>query len=134
MENPLSQVWERARACPEYAEGVRVGTTDKAKELRRNQTDAERTLWGHLRDRRLERYKFRRQRPLGKYIVDLICLEERLIVEVDGGQHSGRQMYDSERDEWLESQGYRVLRFWNNQVLNEIESVKEVILATLKDD
>ena len=101
--------------------------------LRRNQTDAERPLWKHLRDRRFEGFKFRRQRPLGRYIVDLICLEERLIVEVDGGQHSGRQMYDSERDQWLGSQGYRVLRFWNNQVLNEIDAVKEAILATLVD-
>ena len=112
---------------------MRVGTTDRAKQLRRNQTDAERNLWKYLRDRRLEGYKFRRQRPLGRYIVDLICLEEKLIVEVDGGQHSGQQMYDSERDEWLESQGYRVLRLWNNQVLNEIEAVKEAILATLED-
>jgi very-short-patch-repair endonuclease len=77
---------------------------DRAKELRRNQTDAERTLWTHLRDRRLEGYKFRRQRPLGRYIVDLICLEEMLVVEVDGGQHSWQQLYDSERNEWLESQ------------------------------
>ena len=110
---------------------MRVGTTDRAKELRRNQTDAERTLWTHLRNRRLDGYKFRRQRPLGRYIIDLICLEEKLIVEADGGQHSWQQLYDSERDEWLESQGYRVLRFWNNQVLNDTEAVGETILATL---
>ena len=112
---------------------MRVGTTDRAKELRRSQTDSERLLWKHLRDRRLEGFKFRRQRPLGRYIVDLICLEENLIVEVDGGQHSEQQNYDSERDDWLESQGYRVLRFWSNQVLSDVEAVKEVILATLED-
>ena len=121
----LSQVWERVR--------VRVGTTDRPRELRKNQTDAERTLWKHLRDRRLEGYKFRRQRPLGGYIVDLICLEQKLIVEVDGGQHSGQHKYDLERDEWLESQGHRVLRFWNNQVLDEVEAVKAAILAALED-
>ena len=70
---------------------------------------------------------------MGRDIVDLICLEEMLIVEVDGGQHSGQHMYDSERDEWLESQGYRVVRFWNSQVLNEMEAVKEAILGTLED-
>ena len=70
---------------------------------------------------------------MGRYIVDLVCLEEKLIVEVDGGQHSVQKAYDSDRDEWLESQGYRVLRFWNTQVLNEIEAVKEAILATLED-
>ena len=113
---------------------MRVGTTNRARQLRRSQTDAERTLWKHLRDRRLEGYKFRRQRPLGRYIVDLVCLEEKLVVEVDGGQHSGRQLYDSERDKWLESQGYRVQRFWNNEVLDDIEAVKEAILATLEDD
>ena len=106
--------------------------TERARELRKNQTDAERTLWNHLRDRRFEGYKFRRQRPVGRYIVDLTCLEERLIIEVDGGQHSVQELYDSERDEWLKSQGYRVLRFWNNQVLNDIEAVKDAILATLE--
>ena len=74
-------------------------TTNRAKELRRNQTEAERTLWKHLRDRRLGGHKFHRQRPLGNYIVDLVCLEEKLIVEVDGGQHHAHDVYDSDCDE-----------------------------------
>ena len=119
---------------PSLGEGKGEGWDNgQSEELRTNQTDAERTLGKHLRDRRLEGYKFRRQRPLGRYVVDLICLEEKLIVEVDGGQHSAQQMYDLERDKWLESQGYRVLRFWNNQVLNDTEAVGETILATLED-
>ena len=102
--------------------------TARARELRNNPTEAERTLWKHLRLRQLGGYKFRRQQPLGPYIVDLICLEKRLIIEVDGGQHSEQKAYDAERNAWLEEQGFRVLRFWNHEVLQEIEAVKEVIV------
>lgn len=106
----------------------------KARELRKNLTDAEQTLWRHLRLRQLGGYKFRRQQPIGKYIVDFVCLEERLIIEVDGGQHSEQMAYDSERNTWLESQGFCIFRFWNNQVLEEIESVKEIIIKALGCD
>jgi len=105
--------------------------TIKARELRKNPTESEQMLWKHLRLRQLGGYKFRRQQPLGPYFVDFVCLEKRLIVEVDGGQHNEQVAYDSERSTWLETQGYRILRFWNNEVLKEIEVVKEVIAEAL---
>ncbi len=69
---------------------------------------------------------------MGRYIVDLVCIEEKLVVEVDGGQHAEEREYDRERERWLEAQGYRVLRFWNNEVLEEMEGVEEAILAALE--
>jgi very-short-patch-repair endonuclease len=103
----------------------------RARELRKNMTDAERTLWQHLRLHQFDGHKFRRQQPIGNYIVDFVSFEKQLIIEVDGGQHSEQADYDSERKEWLEGQGFRVLRFWNNQILKEIEAVKEVIMDAL---
>jgi very-short-patch-repair endonuclease len=100
---------------------------EKARNLRRIQTDAEKLLWYHLRDRRLAGFKFRRQYPIGSFIVDFVCLEGRLIVELDGGQHASQVQDDSVRSRYLESLGYRVVRFWNNQVLGELESVLTVI-------
>jgi very-short-patch-repair endonuclease len=102
--------------------------TAKAKELRRNSTDAERVLWRQLRAHRLARYKFRRQQPIGRYIVDFVCFEKQLIIELDGGQHAEQVAYDSERSAWLRSQGFRVLRFWNHEVLQDTEAVMKVIL------
>ncbi|HEU4345202.1 MAG TPA: DUF559 domain-containing protein, partial [Candidatus Binatia bacterium] len=93
----------------------------RARELRNSPTDAERALWSQIRFWQLEGYKFRRQQPLGPYIVDFVCLEKRVVVEVDGGQHSNQ--VDAERDGWLKDQGFIVLRFWNNEVLNEIDAV-----------
>lgn len=90
-------------------------------------TDAERLPWRHLRQRQVAGQKFRRQHPMGNYIVDFACLEASLIVEVDGGQHADRQEYDRERTAWLEGRGFRVLRFWNNEVLTNIEGGREVI-------
>src|SRR5690349_11021332 len=92
-------------------------TLTTARALRRGMTDAEALLWRHLRDRRLNGYKFRRQEPRGPYIADFVCLEVGLIVEVDGGQHTEES--DAPRTQRLERNGYRVLRFWNDQVLNE---------------
>ncbi len=103
----------------------------KARELRKNPTDAERVLWRHLRLRQFSGYKFRRQQPMRKYIVDFVCLEKRLIIEVDGGHHSEQLKYDSERKTWLEEQGFRLLRFWDNQVLKETDAVKEMIMEAL---
>jgi very-short-patch-repair endonuclease len=90
-------------------------------------TDAERKLWYYLRASRFQGWKFRRQVPLGRYVADFLCEEARLIVEVDGGQHAERIEHDSARTQWLEAQGYAVIRYWNNDVLTNIEGV----LATL---
>jgi very-short-patch-repair endonuclease len=85
-----------------------------AGKLRRNQTDAERLLWFKLRDRRLAGFKFRRQFPVGKYIVDFVCLDARVVIEIDGGQHS-ENLLDTERQAFIEEQGFVVLRFWNTK-------------------
>ena len=84
-------------------------------------------MWQHLRRRQVSGYRFRRQHPIGNYIVDFFCFEKALVIEIDGGQHSERIDYDKRRTRWLESQGYRVLRFWNNEVWEEIEAVKQTI-------
>jgi very-short-patch-repair endonuclease len=104
----------------------------RARELRQNPTDAERKLWAHLRLRQVHGHKFRRQRPIGPYIVDFVCLEERLVIEVDGSQHLERALLDARRDDYLESLGFRVLRFWDNQVLNETDAIIEVIAQVLE--
>ena len=100
---------------------------DKAKALRTNQTDAEQRLWYYLRAHRFLGLKFKRQKPIGRYIVDFVCMERGLIVEVDGGQHAENMKYDQQRDAWLRSQGYAVLRFWNKEVMQQLESVLESI-------
>ena len=106
-------------------------STRFARTLRHNQTDTERELWHLLRGRERSGHKFRRQVPLGPYIADFVCLSARLIVELDGGQHSEQITYDSERTKWLEAQNFRVLRFWNNQVFEEREAVLSNILSAL---
>lgn len=104
---------------------------DFAKTMRAVPTDSEHRLWQHLRAGRLPKFKFRRQQPLGNYIVDFVCLEARLIVELDGGQHHGSAS-DIARDAWLTSQGFVVLRFWNNEVFGNLEGVVERILVQLQ--
>jgi adenine-specific DNA-methyltransferase len=99
----------------------------KARTLRQRPTDAESALWRQVRLRQIEGYKFRRQHPIGPYIVDFVCLERQVIVEVDGGQHALQVQQDAERTAWLERSGYRVMRFWDHEVLTELESVKEAI-------
>jgi very-short-patch-repair endonuclease len=101
-----------------------------AKLLRKNFTDAERALWKNLKAKQMEEYKFRRQEPIGSYIVDFVCHAKRIVIEVDGGQHSIER--DGERDQWLREQGYSVLRFWNNEVLGNIEGVLEVVRDRLR--
>jgi very-short-patch-repair endonuclease len=102
-----------------------------ARKLRREATDAERRLWSALRDRRLNGYRFRRQYPIGPFIVDFACTKERMIIEADGGQHSDSKT-DGHRTAWLESQGWRVVRFWNNEILKNAEGVIDAILRELR--
>ena len=106
--------------------------TPKARGLRKQSTDSERTLWRLLRNRELNGYKFRRQTPIGPYIVDFVCFEQKLVVEIDGGHHEARSNYDHERTGCLELRGFRVLRFWNNQVSQKRGSVSEAILVALQ--
>ena len=93
-----------------------------AKTLRSGMTDAERRLWSRLRREQLG-VKFRRQHPLGTYVLDFVCLNPKLVVEVDGSQHLQQAAYDERRTAWLETQGYAVLRFWANEVLSETDAV-----------
>lgn len=101
-----------------------------AKQLRSNMTEAESLLWYHLRGHRLCGMKFKRQQPLGDYIVDFVSFDKKLVIEVDGGQHVDSQP-DKRRDTWLQGQGFRMLRFWNNEVLGETEAVLERILQEI---
>lgn len=100
---------------------------ERAKLLRKNQTEAEQRLWYHLRAHRFMGLKFKRQKPIGHYIVDFVCYLPKLVVEIDGGQHAEQVAYDQRRDDFLRQEGFTVLRFWNNQVLSETEAVLEVI-------
>ena len=107
--------------------------TPRARRLRRASTDAEQTLWARLRARRFQGVSFRRQEPIGDYIVDFVNHRRKLIIELDGGQHADDRAYDAHRTRWLESQGYRVLRFWNNDVLPDPEPVLEAIALALRE-
>ena len=100
------------------------------KSLRQNMTDAEQLLWRHLRAHRMDGQKFRRQQPLGPYIVDFVHFGLRLIVEADGGQHVDSE-HDATRDAWLRSQGFTLLRFWNNDILHNTDAVLESIWNTV---
>ncbi|MEI6730362.1 MAG: DUF559 domain-containing protein, partial [Pseudomonadota bacterium] len=104
---------------------------EKARELRKQTTKPEEIIWDCLRDRKLAGYKFRRQHPIEHYIADFACLENKLIIELDGGQHSLEK--DAKRTEFLESKGFKILRFWNNDVLENLEGVFDTILSTLKE-
>ena len=95
-------------------------------------TEAEHALWRHLRQRQLGGRRFRRQVRIGPYIADFACLDPMVIVEVDGGQHAEARAYDARRDEYMRGQGFRVLRFWNNEVLGNMDGVCEAILAELE--
>ena len=101
-----------------------------ARHLRQNMTDAEASLWHHLRNRALMGCKFRRQHPVGPYIVDFACIERKLVVELDGGQHVDDPK-EAARTRWIEAGGYRVLRFWNNDALVRQQVVLAVILEAL---
>ena len=105
---------------------------ERARELRQRSTDSERRLWYWLRNRQIDGVKFQRHVPLGKYVVDFLAADHRLIVEIDGGQHASQQAYDRRRTSWLEAQGYRVIRFWSNEVLANTEGVILAIGTALK--
>ena len=104
--------------------------TERARLLRQNSTNVERRLWYRLRSRSINGHKFVRQEPIGPYVVDFICREKRLIVELDGGQHADSQR-DRVRDKWLVDHGYRVMRFWNNDVMRNMDGVLETIAMAL---
>jgi len=103
----------------------------RARHLRNLQTDAEQLLWQRLRNSQLVDSKFRRQHVIGRYIVDFVCLEKKLVIEIDGSQHIEQQLYDSQRTRYLVSKGFEVIRFWNNEVLQELDNVLDVIYSNL---
>ena len=110
-----------------------MNLTNKARSLRKNKTDVEQLVWKNLRNRQLYNYKFRRQFPIEPYIADFACLELKLIIELDGGQHANRINYDEQRSLFLEKRGFKVIRFWNNDVIENTEGVLEAIrLAVLE--
>ena len=104
-----------------------MSNTSRARRLRKDPTDAERMLWSILRMRQVPGHRFRRQAPIGPYVVDFVCFENKLVIEVDGGHHAEQADHDAARTAWLESRGFRVMRFWNNEVLEEINAVREAI-------
>ncbi len=114
----------------------RLMANERARSLRKNQTDAERILWRALKGRQLDGCRFRRQHPMGAYIVDFICLERRLIVELDGDQHGfpAHAVHDAKRDAWLQAKGYHVARFWNDEVYNNLDGVLNALLELLQTD
>jgi len=101
-----------------------------AKTLRKRMTDAEHRLWYHLRAHRFAGAKFKRQVPIGTYVADFVCFDRKIIIEVDGGQHANR-VRDIHRDAWFTTQGFRTLRFWNNDVLKNTTGVLEVIATAI---
>ncbi|WP_340315669.1 endonuclease domain-containing protein [Rhizorhabdus argentea] len=111
-----------------------VEPIERLRSLRTFSTDAEKRLWSRLRGRRLEEAKFRRQVWLGNYIVDFVRLDRRLVIEADGGQHAEQQEYDHRRTAFLAQQGYRVLRFWNNDVRDNLDGVLTSIMNALKEE
>jgi very-short-patch-repair endonuclease len=110
-------LWERGKDNPR----------DFARKLRKTMTDVERAMWKELRAHRFGHLKFKRQQPLGNYVVDFVCLEKGIVVELDGGQHAESIAYDKARDDWQRGQGFQILRFWNNEVLSNKEGVLMVI-------
>ena len=108
-----------------------AGAHARARSLRQNLTEAERRVWQRLRSRQMKGYRFRRQVPIGRYIADFVCHEARLIVEIDGGQHDRSSPQEAERSGFLQNEGYRILRFWNNDVLANLEGVHAIITEEL---
>jgi very-short-patch-repair endonuclease len=108
-------------------------TTSRARSLRSGMTDVERLLWQAIRGKRVHAHRFRRQHPIGPYIADFACIEQRIVVELDGGQHQDQRVQDDQRTAYLQAQGWHVLRFWNNEVLNNLDGVLSTIAEHLTD-
>jgi very-short-patch-repair endonuclease len=108
------------------------GAYDRARALRQKMTDAERSLWRILRSSRMDGHRCRRQEPFGHYIADFVCHDARLIIEIDGGQHDRSSPDEAKRTRFLEDQGYRIRRFWNNEVLSNLEGVCATIARDLQ--
>jgi len=123
---------DRPCRAPGEGEAAASSRLSRARQLRQNMTEAEHVLWRILRDRRFAGTKFRRQVPIGPYIADFVCFDERLVIEADGGQHN-ESMADETRDAWFTAQGFRVLRFWNNDILRNPEGVAASIAAALSN-
>ena len=104
-----------------------------AKRMRHQPTNAETLIWTALRGARLQGFKFKRQQPIGSYIVDFVCFKHCVIIEIDGGQHGDEISKDQARSNWLQSQGFRILRFWNNEVIERQDDVLESILRALRE-
>jgi len=111
-----------------------MSNRDRARFLRTNMTDTERFVWQRIRRCQLAGFKFRRQHPMGPFIVDFICLERKLVLELDGGQHAERVEYDAERTAWLEERGYRVFRVWNFEAIDEWDATAERICELLNQE
>ena len=118
---------------PDHKDKDRIHQLHFARRLRRDATEAERHLWKHLRRRSLNGHRFRQQHPIGPYVADFACLQARLIVELDGGQHVDEQSYDAQRDAFLKERGFRVLRFWDHEVMRGVESVLDAIAEALSE-
>ncbi len=125
--SPFSPKGEAGGGCD------RQHQVERARSMRKNPTEAEKKLWMVLRGKNLEVYKFRRQHPIGPYIVDFCCLKKKLVIEVDGGQHLDQQDADDQRTHFLESMEFYVLRFWNDEVLNRTDDVCNTILQILNE-
>jgi very-short-patch-repair endonuclease len=104
----------------------------RARHLRKNATEAEKKLWAVLRRRQVAGARFRRQAPIGPYVADFVCFSHSLVVELDGSQHLERREHDAKRTEWLETQGFRVIRFWNSEAFDNLEGVVEAIRDALR--
>ena len=102
-------------------------STQNARTLRKQATEAEKFLWSKLRGRQIEGWKFRRQQPIGSFVADFVCLERKLVIELDGGQHAEQKWRDRQRDTWMEEEGFEVLRFWNNELFENLVGVLETI-------
>jgi len=128
IEEPVGDYREVRRRVFELASTMK----EYARALRKNMTDAENRVWYFLRGKRLNGYRFIREHPIGPYIADFVCRQQKVIVELDGGQHADAAEYDEKRTEFLKEKGYKVLRFWNNDVFSNIEGVLEAVLAVLE--
>ena len=121
---------ERVASDSEPGEGLQTMT--RSRQLRRNATEAEQRLWKHLRNRQIAGAKFRRQVPVDRYFVDFLCVKSKVIIELDGGQHQQQAVYDEQRRAVLEAYGYLVLRYWNNDVISNVEGVLQEIEDAVK--